>query len=407
MESAKTLQIASIRKYEYVQQVARRQEIQQSKGAIISKEINQYRVPGNRLHRVSAWSRSFVFLALIVLAAHAWAQQAGPTAPQVKISAAQTVPGPAVTGSISGTVVDRDGTVYEGARLALVPADQISGAAPVHAETTDSSGSFSFTGVPAGAYKLTISCNGFATQVKSIVLSAGQSYQAEPVVLLVTRADSEVRVTASTAELAQVEVQLEEKQRVLGFIPNFYVAYDPHAPALSTRQKFDLAWKTAIDPVTFLGTGAFAGIEQADNTYSGYGQGVQGYGKRYGATFADSFFSDMIGNAVLPSLLKQDPRYFYKGTGTTRARILYAIANAVICKGDNGRWQPNYSGMIGALAAGGISNLYYPAIDRNGASLTFENDLISTAGSAVQNIFQEFVIRRLTPKLPSYGPSKP
>jgi len=399
--------------------VARRPEIQQSKGAIISKEIKQSFEPENRLRRVSAWGRSVVFLALLGLAAHAWPQQAGtpaaspaadstlPVAPPVQTSAAQAAPGPAVTGSISGTVVDPDGSVYEGARLALAAADANSGAAPVRAATTDSSGRFSLTGVPAGAYKLTISCNGFASQVKSIVLSAGQSYQLEPVVLLVTTADSEVRVTASTAELAQVEVQLEEKQRVLGFIPNFYVAYDPHAPPLNTRQKFDLAWKTAIDPVTFLATGALAGVEQADNMFSGYGQGAQGYGKRFGATFADSFFGDMLGNAVLPSLLKQDPRYFYKGTGTTRARVLYAIANAVICKGDNGHWQPNYSGIFGTLAAGGISNLYYPAKDRNGASLTFENDLITTAGSAVQNLFQEFVIRRLTPKLPSYGSSKP
>lgn len=375
-------------------------------------------MPGSRRNQVSAWGRSVVFLASIGFAAHAWPQQAGPSAanpadralpaaPLAQNSAAETEPRSAATGSISGAVVDPDGSVYEGARIALAAANPNPGAAPVRTETTDSSGRFSFTAIPAGAYKLTISCNGFATQFKSIVLSAGQSYQAEPVVLLVTTADSEVRVTASTAELAQVEVQLEEKQRVLGFIPNFYVAYDPHAPPLNTRQKFDLAWKTAIDPVTFLGTGAFAGIEQAGNTYSGYGQGAQGYGKRYGATFADSFFSDMIGNAVLPSLLKQDPRYFYKGTGTTRSRILYAIANAVICKGDNGRWQPNYSGIVGGLAAGGISNLYYPASDRNGASLTFENALITTAGGAVQNLFQEFVIRRLTPKLPSYGPSKP
>jgi hypothetical protein len=391
----------------------------QFSGAIISNGIHQYRVPGNRLHQVSAWGRSFVFLALIGFAAHAWPQQAGPpaaspaadsslpAAPQVQASAAQAEPDAAATGSIRGTVVDPNGSEYEGARLALAAADAHAGPAPVLEETSDSSGRFSFTGVPAGAYKLTISCNGFATQVRSIMLSAGQSYQAEPVVLLVTTADSEVRVSASTADLAQVEVQLEEKQRVLGIIPNFYVAYDPHAPPLNTRQKFDLAWKTAFDPVIFLATGAFAGIEQADNTYSGYGQGAQGYGKRYGASFADSFFSDMIGNAVLPSLLKQDPRYFYKGTGTTRDRILYAIANAVICKGDNGHWQPNYSGIVGALAAGGISNLYYPAKDRNGATLTFGNDLISTAGSAVQNLFQEFVIRRLTPKLPSYGPSKP
>lgn len=312
-----------------------------------------------------------------------------------------------MTGSISGTVVDPDGTEYEGARAALTASDATSGAAPVRMETTDSSGSFSFSGIRAGTYKLTVSCNGFATQVRSIVLNDGQSYQTEPIVLLVTRADSEVRVTASTAELAQVEVQLEEKQRVLGFIPNFYVAYDPHAPALSSREKFNLAWKTAIDPVSFLASGAFAGVEQAGNTFSSYGQGAQGYGKRFGATFADSFFSDMIGNAVLPSLLKQDPRYFYKGTGTTRVRIFYAIANAVVCKGDNGHWQPNYSSIGGSLAAGGISNLYYPASDRNGVSLTFENALIGTAGSAAMNLFEEFVIRRMTPKLPSYGSSQP
>jgi hypothetical protein len=78
----------------------------------------------------------------------------------------------------------------------------------------------------------------------------------------------------------------------------------------------------------------------------------------------------MIGSAILPALLKQDPRYFYKGTGTTRSRILYAIANSVMCKGDNGHWQVNYSGILGGAAAGGISNLYYPASDRNGISLT-------------------------------------
>jgi hypothetical protein len=106
----------------------------------------------------------------------------------------------------------------------------------------------------------------------------------------------------------------------------------------------------------------------------------------------------MIGSAILPSLLKQDPRYYYKGTGTTRSRILYAIANSVICKGDNGRWQFNYSGILGGAAAGGISNLYYPAANRNGISLTLENTALGIAGGAVQNLFQEFLVRRLTPK---------
>jgi hypothetical protein len=115
----------------------------------------------------------------------------------------------------------------------------------------------------------------------------------------------------------------------------------------------------------------------------------------------------MIGSAILPSVLKQDPRYFYKGTGTIRSRILYAIANSVVCKGDNGQWQANYSGILGSLAAGGISNLYYPASDREGISLTVDETLLGIAGSAAQNIFQEFFVRRFTPKLPNYQIAKP
>jgi hypothetical protein len=300
--------------------------------------------------------------------------------------------------------------VYEGARATLATDGPPGGASPAAVQarsaTTDSSGRFSFTGLLAGAYTLTISSNGFASQSRSIVLGAGQNLEAQPVVLLIA-SSSEVRVTASSEEIAEEEMHLEEQQRVLGFIPNFYVSYDPRAPALNTRQKFNLAWRTGIDPISFAAAGAFAGIEQAGNMYSGYGQGAQGYGKRFGATFADGFVSDMLGNAVFPSLLKQDPRYFYKGTGSTRSRIFYALANAVVCKGDNGHWQPAYSGILGSLAAGGISNLYYPASSRNGLSLTFENTLINTAGGGVQNLFQEFVIRRLTPRLPSYGSSKP
>jgi hypothetical protein len=105
----------------------------------------------------------------------------------------------------------------------------------------------------------------------------------------------------------------------------------------------------------------------------------------------------MIGGAILPALFKQDPRYFYKGTGSKRSRILYALANAVVCKGDNGHWQADYSGILGSLAAAGISNLYYPAKNRNGAQLTFENTLLGIGGSGVGNLFQEFLIRRLTP----------
>jgi hypothetical protein len=115
----------------------------------------------------------------------------------------------------------------------------------------------------------------------------------------------------------------------------------------------------------------------------------------------------MIGGAVLPSLLKQDPRYFYKGDGSTRSRIFYAAAMTVVCKGDNGRWQPNYSNMTASLASGAISNLYYPSADRNGAALTFENFGIGLVEDAAENLFQEFLVRKLTPKLPNFGGSKP
>ena len=214
-------------------------------------------------------------------------------------------------------------------------------------------------------------------------------------------------VGVSSPEVAEEQIKVEEKQRVLGVIPNFYVSYVPNAAPLNARQKFRLAWKATIDPVTFLVTGAFAGIEQAEDHFKGYGQGAEGYAKRFGAGYGDTVTSTFIGGAILPSLLKQDPRYFYKGTGSTSSRIRYAIANSVICKGDNGRWQPNYSNIIGNLASGGISNLYYPEQDRNGAALTFENAGIGIGANAVANILQEFVVRKFMRKDSNNDPAKP
>jgi hypothetical protein len=153
-------------------------------------------------------------------------------------------------------------------------------------------------------------------------------------------------------------------------------------------------------------TGGLAGIEQAENAYRGYGQGAQGYARRYGAAYGDFVSGTFIGGGILPSLLRQDPRYFWKGTGSRTSRILYAIANSVICKGDNGRWQPNYSAIIGGLAAGGISNLYYPPQNRNGASLTFENAAIGSGFGAAGNLIEEFFLRKLTPHVPHQDPAK-
>src|SRR5262249_16683945 len=169
-------------------------------------------------------------------------------------------------------------------------------------------------------------------------------------------------------------------------------------------QKFELAWKSTVNPVTFGITGVIAGIEQAQNEFGGYGQGADGYAKRYGAAYADGAIGTMIGGFILPSLFKQNPPYFYPGNGSRKSRLMYALANAVICKGDNGHWQANYSGMLGTVAAAGISNAYYPAKDR-GADLVFQNALIGIGATAAANVLQEFLIRKLTPNLPALDPA--
>jgi hypothetical protein len=308
------------------------------------------------------------------------------------------------TGIIHGVVVDRDGSVCEGASVSLAQTGP--GGQELRTATSDSIGRFSFLDVPAGSFRLTISSKGFATQVVTGVMHAGEEFTAQAIVLPVM-STSEVKVTASQLEIATEQVKEEEQQRVLGVIPNFYVSYSPNPAPLTSRQKFGMAWKTTIDPVSLGVTGIVAGVEQGENTFNGYGQGTEGYAKRYGAGFADNFINTMLGGAILPSWWKQDPRYFYKGTGSIRSRALYAIANSVICKGDNGKWQPNYSSIVGGLAAGGISNIYYPASDRDGLKLTFEDAAIGTAESALQNLIQEFIVKKLTPKIPNYGTGKP
>jgi len=320
-------------------------------------------------------------------------------------SAAAAAPDPNLeltsVAGLHGVVTSTDGAVYEGARVLLETSG--SGARPAATAETDSNGAFSFANLAPGAFTLTVSARGFLTQSISGVLHTGEEFDAHTIALPVASATNEVRVSAdSQVEIAQEQLNLEEKQRVLGVFPNYYVSYDRHPEPLNTRQKYQLAWRTAIDPVTWVMTGAIAAGEQASNTFAGYGQGAQGYSKRFGANYADGLSDTMIGGAVLPSLFKQDPRYFYRGTGSIPSRAMYAIANSVICKGDNGRWQPNYSAVLGGIAAGGISELYYPASNRSGVQVVFSNALIGTAEGAMQNLAQEFIVRRLTPRLPHY-----
>ncbi len=300
-------------------------------------------------------------------------------------------------GSIHGTVMDSNGNVVVGALVTL----ERDAKKTQRTQLTDSAGSFNFTDLGSGTFQITVASQGFTAWVgPKIVLSTGEYYEAPEIALHVASANTSVRVVFSRQDLAEEQVKIEEKQRVLGVFPNFYTSYVWNAEPLTVKQKFQLAWRTSIDPVTFAITGVVAGIEQWQNDFSGYGQGSTGYAKRFGASYADGFIGTIIGGAILPSLLHQDPRYYYKGTGSIRSRALYAIATVVITKGDNGRWQPNYSNVLGTFAAAGISNLYYPSVDR-GVQITLDNALIGTASGAVSALLQEFLIKKISRGVPS------
>jgi len=338
----------------------------------------------------------------------AWAQQflagvqSGSEEQQAGAAANLQQPDLKLTSRISGRIVDPSGVGVAGARVKLTVENSSSNQQVL----TSDDGQFAFANSAPGPFHLTIEAVGFSPQEFSGNSRPGDSYAVPQIVLSIASVVTEVRVVPpSLTEEAEAELKEELKQRPLGFIPNFYVSYVADAAPLSPRQKFKLAWKQMVDPVTFGLTGAIAGIQQAQNDFSGFGQGAQGYAKRYGAAYAADATGTLIGAAILPSILKQDPRYFYKGTGSKRSRVLYAVAASVICKGDNGHWQANYSGILGGLAAGGISNLYYPAKDRNGAALSFENALIGIGATAAANVLQEFVIRKLTPNLPNHDPN--
>jgi hypothetical protein len=326
------------------------------------------------------------------------AQSQPPAAPDPAASPTAKPATQGALGSITGVVADQTGSLLEGAQVRLSRQGQPLAPDTVSAED----GQFSFTGVTPGPFQVEVTAAGFAAPAVSGTLHAGEAYVAPQVVLTIAAQTTTITVSAGMprVEVAEFQIQDQEKQRVLGIVPNFYVSYVPNAISLTAKQKFELAWKSSVDPFTFVGTGALAGIEQASDELNGYGQGMQGYGKRYGAGYGDVVIGTFIGSAVLPSVFKQDPRYFYKGTGSTRSRILYALASPFICKGDNGDWQPNYSYVGGNFAGAAISNLYYPASDRHGPNLLLQTAGIRFGENALSAVLQEFVFRKLTRHLP-------
>jgi hypothetical protein len=291
-----------------------------------------------------------------------------------------------------GTAVDVNNEPVPGASVTLEgPALR-----DPRAIVSNDSGFFEFKDLePGSPYHVTISAVGFADWTSDeVILKPGQYVILTVSKLRIATALTQVNVGYSPVEIATEQVKIEEQQRIFGFIPNFYAEYDPNAAPLTTKLKFQLAAKVSYDPVTLIGVGVFAAANQAGDRPN-YPQGAKGYAERYGAVYADGVTDIMIGGAVLPSLLHQDPRYYYQGTGTNKSRVFHALRSSFVCKGDNGQWQPNYSTVGGDLASAALSNAYYPSSNR-GVGLFLSNFFVDTGQRAAANLAQEFLLRRLT-----------
>lgn len=309
----------------------------------------------------------------------------------------------AATATISGTVLDPNGSEVQEAQVKLTR----SAGTVVGVVQTGSDGEFKFAGLVPGAYRVTVTGPGMGTYVSPVIKLQADDFRIVPqIVLPVASTSSAVTVMGDKEEIAEEQVHIAVQQRVLKVFPNFYSTYDWNAPPMETKQKFQLAFRAMIDPMAFAGAAGVAGAEQYYNIFPSYGGGIQGYAKRYAAAYANDFSGRMFSSAIFPSIFHQDPRYFYRGSGTVRTRALYAMSAAVIARGDNGHWQPNYSEILGNFAAGALSNLYYPS-DSRGVTLTLGNALIETAGRAGTNLVREFILRGITSKVPSYDNGKP
>ncbi|MFZ2001115.1 MAG: carboxypeptidase-like regulatory domain-containing protein [Candidatus Sulfotelmatobacter sp.] len=294
------------------------------------------------------------------------------------------------TGRILGAVVDTSDDPIPGATVFLQgpTGDRLT-------VVTKDDGAFVFEQAPAEiAYQVTVTAEGFADWSSSVTVEPGQDKTLTDVKLRILAVQRAVTVSYSEKEVAAQQLKAEEQQRVLGFIPNVYVVYEPHPEPLTTRMKFALAYKDLTHPVFFARTAAWAGFEQAAGLRN-YPQNLRGYGDRLGTGLADGATEGLIGNAVLPSLLHQDPRYFYQGSGTKKSRALHAILAPFICKGDNGKTQPNYSTWGGDLISSSIALSYYPSSDRN-AHHVFGNFGIGMGLHVAGGLAQEFILSKFT-----------
>ena len=306
-------------------------------------------------------------------------------------------------GSVSGTVLDINGAPVPGAQVTL---SHSAGGREVVVQS-DGDGKFSFDRLKSERFRVTITATGLETFVSNeIHLGAGEKYALPNISLPLAPTNATVNVTVTEDQLATEQVKEEEKQRVFGVLPNFYTSYLWNAAPMRTKQKFRLVLRSSIDPFVFVVVGIRAGEQQYKGTYKGFGDDAQGFFSRYGVDYGDAVTGRLIGSAILPSLLHQDPRYFYHGSGSVKERAWYAIRQTFVCRGDNGKLQPNYSHVAGNFAAATITNFYLEPIDRH-TGATLQRGASITGFNALSNLIREFLPRRAVTNVASYKSGKP
>jgi hypothetical protein len=169
------------------------------------------------------------------------------------------------------------------------------------------------------------------------------------------------------------------------FFPNLATDRTP----LTVSQKAGLFVKNSVAPSAWLASAFGAGIAQATNSPSGYGQGAEGYGKRFGALMAEHATTEFAGTFVIPSIARQDPRYFVHGQGTFGQRLGHALSRVVVAPNDNGGYGFNWGGVLGPLAGEAVANAYLPVREQTGARTAqrYAGDLGIKAGT---NVLREF-----------------
>jgi hypothetical protein len=203
------------------------------------------------------------------------------------------------------------------------------------------------------------------------------------------RSTREVSPSSPNPASSSTQSKSRSSERIFGVVPAYSISDARSAPPLTARQKFGLFAKGTLDPFPVAAYAVQGGISQASDTHAGYGQGLAGYGKRFGAALLDGTSARFFGTYAFPSILHQDPRYFRKGDGSAWSRVGYSITRGFVTRSDSGKSQPNWSNVAGKFTSAGLSNLYYPAEDR-GANLTLTRVAISLSYQTLGNFAIEF-----------------